>query len=467
MTPPAESLDVARFRKLVRARTGMVPTESRAADLTRTVRRAVADLGVADASALNELLSASADASDALDAVLCALNVSETNFFRHAGQIDALEQRVLPELIARRRDERRLRLWSAGCSTGEEPYTLAMLVSRLLPDLHEWDVLILATDLNGRSLERARRGLYRAWSLRGISPATLAPYLTRQGEQFEVTPALRAMVSFAQLNLAEDVYPAPATNTEAMDLVLCRNVLMYFDDEGRRAVIARMGDALTDGGYLLTSHVEAGLDGFDNLAREAPGTAIYRKLDARAASIDAREEEPAAVRLAAAPVPRLDASPRPRRRPAPPPRAAGPDEVERARREALALWRAGSAEAALRGLEAATARRPLEAPLHYLHGLMLLDAGPPDEALAAFRRCTYADPGHALGHLALAGLFARLGFGDRALKALETTRGLVERLEHDTLVFIEDELTLGDVLELIVTQRALLAAPDTVEARRA
>jgi hypothetical protein len=98
---------------------------------------------------------------------------------------------------------------------------------------------------------------------------------------------------------------------------------------------------------------------------------------------------------------------------------------------------------------------------------MLLDTGPPDEALAAFRRCTYADSGHALGHLALAGLFARLGFGDRALKALETTRGLDERLEHDTLVFREDELTLGDVLELIVTQRALLAAPDTAEARRA
>ena len=154
------------------------------------------------------------------------MNLSETHFFRGASQIQALEQRILPEVIARRSSERRLRIWSAGCSTGEEAYTLAILVNRLLPDVASWDVLILATDINSRSLQQGRRGIYGKWSLRGTSELAAASYLTRLGDRFEVVPRIRAMVTFYRLNLVENLYPSPSTNTHAMDLILCRNVLL-------------------------------------------------------------------------------------------------------------------------------------------------------------------------------------------------------------------------------------------------
>lgn len=456
MRRTAERADLARFRDLLRARTGMTLSASRSADLERAVRRAAAESGVADADALYELLL-TGPSSGPLDALVSGLNVSETHFFRSAGQIEALKQRILPELIARRRPARRLRLWSAGCSTGEEPYTLAILLARLLPDLAEWDVLILATDINGRSLERARRGVYGAWSLRGTSALALAPYLTPRGPRFEVAPSIRAMVTFAALNLAEDVYPSVANDTTELDLVLCRNVLLYFDEEGARAVVRRLRDALTEGGSLLVSPTEVGLGVFDGLTQDVPGTATYRKAEPQQAPIGGRQREQAGVRRAAQPLP---AAPARSRRPSARLRAASPADPATAHAEALALWRAGHAQTALQQLEAMTESHPLAAPLHYLHGLILLDAERAEEALAAFRRCTYADPACALGHLSQAGLFARAGLRGRALAALENAARLVDELDSDTVLSLGGDVRVGDILELIASHRQLLADPD-------
>lgn len=459
MKRAADRAGLARFRELVRTQTGMTLLEARSADLERAVQRATAELGLTDADALYELLLDRPASSEALDALVSALNISETHFFRSADQIESLKQRILPELIDRRRPARRLRLWSAGCSTGEEPYTLAMLLARLLPDLAEWDVLILATDINGRSLERARRGAYRAWSLRGTSALELAPYLISRGHCFEVAPSIRAMVTFAALNLAEDVYPSPATNTTEMDLILCRNVLLYFDKEGTRAVVGRLRDALADGGSLLVSPTEVGLGVFDGLTQDARATGTYRKAEPQSIAIGGRRRPgPPPARRAPGPAPPAPAS-RPRPSPGPPAPASACDAAT-AEAEALALWRAGDPQTALRQIEEMTGSHPLAAPLHYLHGLLLLEAERHEEALAAFRRCTYADPACALGHLSQVGLFARAGLRRRALAALENSARLVDDLDADTVFSLGDGVSVGDILELIASQRQLLAEPD-------
>jgi chemotaxis protein methyltransferase CheR len=467
VTRAADPTGMARFRDLIRARTGMTLPESRTPDVTRAVRRAAADSDVPDADALYELLLGGAGGSAPLDALVAALNVGETHLFRDAVQVQALERRILPEVIVRRRRERRLRLWSAGCSTGEEAYTLAILVERLLPDLADWDVLIRATDINGRSLERARRGVYGAWSFRGVPPLVRTSCFTRRGDGFEVAPSLRAMVTFAQLNLSENVYPSPTTDTGAMDLILCRNVLMYFDEAGGRAVVGRLRDALDDRGWLLVSQVEAGLDLFDGLAQDAAGTAVYRRVRPAPPAPEARQEGHAAPGAAAGP-PEAPArrSPPPSRRRPPPARDAEDPAARTAHEDVLRLWSAGLPEAAIRRLEAMTESRPLAAPLHYLHGLILLDGDRTADALAAFRRCTYADPEFALGHLAQAGLLAGMRRRGRALAALETTARLVAGLEPDALLLQGDGLAVGDVLELIAAQRELLALPGAAKASR-
>jgi chemotaxis protein methyltransferase CheR len=466
--PAASTEDVARFRALVRARTGMVVPGSRTRDLERALERAVADADLPDALALHRVLSRKAQAGDLLDAMVSALNVSETHFFRGAPQIKVLEQRILPELIDRRRRERRLRIWSVGCSTGEEAYTLAILLHRLLLELAEWDVLILATDINGRSLERARRGLYTAWSLRGAPEFVRASYLASDGNRFEIVPQIRDMVTFSRLNLAEDDYPSVSTDTQAMDLIVCRNVLLYFDEVGARAIVRRLRDALAEGGWLMLGPVEAGLGAFDGLAQDAPGTATYRRSQGPSARSD-REESPA-------PPVAPQTTARQLRRTSPPsrhsraPRSSLPSEPSApdgptAFEVALELWRGGRAEEALRRLEAEAEAHPLTAPLHYLTGLILLEEERTDEALAAFRRCTYVDPAFALGHLAQGIVFAGRGSGRRAAVALDSAVRLVADLEPDEVLPYADGLTARDVLALVAVQRELLA-PDALEAIR-
>jgi chemotaxis protein methyltransferase CheR len=468
VTWTADPTDVARFRDLIRLRTGMAVPESRTSDLYRALHRAAVESAEPDSVALYRRLQESARPSDCLDALVSALNVSETHFFRDSGQMRALERHILPELIDRRAREQRphLRLWSAGCSTGEEAYTLAILVTRLLTDLTGWDVVIRATDINRRSLDRARRGVYGTWSLRGTSPHVLSSSFVPRGGRFEVVPRIRSMVTFAQLNLAGDAYPSPVTDTQAMDVILCRNVLMYFDEEGARAVIGRLRNALDEHGWLLVSQVEAGLRIFDGLAQDAPGTAIYRKADRGSTTHHARRRPPAPDRGAAGPEPRAVAAPPPRPGPAPRPRRPTDADDTAVHDEALTLWRGGRPDAALDRLEAVTDSRPLAPRLHYLRGLILLDRERSGEALAAFRRCTCADPQFALGYLAQAGVLARTNRPGRARAALDTAARLVAELDPAALPSFGDGVTVGDVRDLIATQRELLGQSRPPEAIR-
>jgi chemotaxis protein methyltransferase CheR len=432
----------------------MALPESRTPDLRRALERAVAEASLPDARALLGVLSSKALAGDLLDTMISALNVSETHLFRGAPQIQALEQRILPELVDRRRREQRLRIWSAACSTGEEAYTLAILLSRVLRRTAEWDVLVLATDINGDALERARRGLYSAWSLRGAPEFVRTTYLAPVGDRFEIVPQIRGMVTFSRLNLAEDTYPSVSTNTQDMDLIVCRNVLIYFDEEGARAVVRRLRDALAEGGWLILGPVEARFGALDGLVADASETAVYRRLP-----IPTGQMERAAPIAAPPTAPRQTVArpPRPEHPPSCPVELSSPHGAP-AFEEALVLWRAARSEEALRRLEAEAERHPLAAQLHYLTGMILLEQERTGEALAAFRRCTYADPAFALGHLAQAIVFARRGSPRRAGIALDNAARLVADLDPDDAGLLEaDGLTPRDVLALVAVQRELLA----------
>lgn len=466
---PAEAV---RFGELLRARLGIVLPPTRTADLVRAIQQAAAAADLPDAAALHELLLRP-HPGDPLDALVSALNVGETHFFRDAGQMRALEQDILPELIAARRRERRLRVWSAGCGTGEEPYTLAMLLHRLLPDLAGWDVVVLGTDVNRRSLAVARRGVYRAWSLRGMPGSARRSYLAADGDEAAVVPWIREMVTFAPLNLAEPGWPAAPTGPTGLDLILCRNVLLYFGVDGARAVVRRLRDALRGGGWLLLSQVEAGHGAQAGLV--PAGGATFRRGDHPAPHPAAH---PAALWPARRPA---DLPTNPTADPVPDPvttvvatvvaevtaagepdRAAGGSAVCIS---ALGLWREGRYDQALGLLEDEAGRDPLLAGVHYLHGLILVDRGRGDEALAAFRRCAYADPGFAPAYLGQATLFARSGQRRRAGTALANAGRLAAELDPDLPIVAGDALRAAGLRELIVAQRQLLEPAPAGESR--
>jgi chemotaxis protein methyltransferase CheR len=441
--------DVARFRDLVRERVGLAFPHSRLADVERAVQKAVAETALPDAGALFRLLMDRARSREALDTLISALNVGETHFLRDQAQIQALEERILPDIIARRRPQRRLRVWSAACSTGEEAYTLAILVHQQLLDLAEWDVRILATDVNGRALERASRGVYGPWSFRGVPPHVKRAYFVRDGDRYRVAPRIRAMVSFEQANLVDGVPLRSPADPWKVDLILCRNVLQYFDGETAQAVVGRLMTCLDGNGWILLSQVEAALGGFDGL--DAQGCGAFRKAPPAPAETPLPGSPP---HRPAVPPARAGSPPsRPTPRPA---TSAEATEVPASYQEALRLWREDRPQEALRRLRLEGSRAPLAASLHYLQGLILLDEGQADQALAAFRRCTFADPCFALGHLAQANLLTRAGSRSRAMTALENAARLVADLDPAARVFPGDELRAGAMLELVDAQRQLL-----------
>jgi chemotaxis protein methyltransferase CheR len=362
--------------------------------------------------------------------------VGETYFFRDRACFDALRQHVLPALIAARRAEGtlRLRLWSAGCATGEEPYSLAILLDSLLPDRPDWAVTILATDINAAALEVARRGLYREWSFRQSPPEIRGRHFRDRGDEtFELNPSIRRMVAFAPLNLAAGVYPDVVTNTTAMDLVVCRNVLMYFTPEAQRAAMARLRRALVSGGWLVVSPVEASAEMLRPLLPvNLTGAILYRKepaLDSRPSPEPemALPDRPAPAPICCAP----DEM-------APPPPAGPPhEEACAAPAEATALERAraladqGNLDEARRLCEAALERDRLDPQPQLLLAAICQERAEIPAALEALRRALYLAPDAAVAHFMLGGLLLRQDQRGRGRRCMETVVALLTSAPRD------------------------------------
>jgi chemotaxis protein methyltransferase CheR len=211
-------------------------------------------------------------------ALLNEITIGETCFFRNQPQLDALRKIVIPNILRAKPSLplRKLRIWSAGCSTGEEPYTLRMLqLEEAGGPLKDWMVEILATDLNERSLAHAKAAVYGNYSTRNLTPSLRQKYFLPSAEQLQVNPAARADISFSRLNLSDD---SRMTFMKGMDIIFCCNVLIYFDLASKRRVIQHFFNNLLPHGYLFLGHSES-LYGVSEDFRlvHLPGATAYMK----------------------------------------------------------------------------------------------------------------------------------------------------------------------------------------------
>ena len=189
-------------------------------------------------------------------AVAEAMTINETSFFRDGKPFEVLRETILPHLIEKNAAQRKLRIWSAASSTGQEAYSVAMLVREYFAELASWDVKIVGTDISRQVIEYAQRGRYRRMEVnRGLPARMLVKYLVRDGDEWEVTPNLRAMCSFQYANLC-----APLPKLPAFDLVMLRNVLLYFPQQDRSCVFSDVYRQMTPGGYLMLGAAEQAED---------------------------------------------------------------------------------------------------------------------------------------------------------------------------------------------------------------
>lgn len=183
------------------------------------------------------------------------LTTNETYFFRESPQLRAFAEELLPELRTTLANRKSLRIWSAGCSTGEEPYTIAMLLLESGDWWRDWQVEILGSDINQRVLHTARKGVYKKTSHRVSTPEMIKKYFVEEGKgDYRIIDAVRELVSFSYVNLLD---PFKTSLINNMDIIFCRNVIIYFDREAKKKVVESFHDKLRDGGYLLLGHSES------------------------------------------------------------------------------------------------------------------------------------------------------------------------------------------------------------------
>ncbi|MBN1893877.1 tetratricopeptide repeat protein [bacterium] len=271
---------LSELSKYVTVNMGLYFPKGRWLDLLRGFQAAVKEFGTEDIEdCIHSLLSAPPKKRQ-VEILARHLTVGETYFFREPKVFEALEKKILPELIRSRWEtEKRLRIWSAACCTGEEAYSIAILLTRLIPDLKDWNITILATDINPHFLAKAAEGVYREWSFRGIPYWLKENYFRLTAESgYEIAPHIKRMVQFQYLNLVEDVYPSLYNDTNAMDIIFCRNVLMYFSTAQVKKVIDRMHHCLLDSGHLIVASSETSHLFYPQfITLNYPGSIFYRK----------------------------------------------------------------------------------------------------------------------------------------------------------------------------------------------
>jgi chemotaxis protein methyltransferase CheR len=490
--------------EFVTVQMGLHFQKGRRLDLLRGVRTAAKEFGFDDVEECIHWLLSKPLKKNQIEVLASHLTVGETYFFREPKVFEALEKQILPLLIRQRFNyDKRIRIWSAGSCTGEESYSLAILLERIIPDIASWNIKILATDINPIFLKKATEGLYREWSFRGTPLWLKEQYFKTTADGFyEIIPRIRRMVTFQYLNLVEDVFPSLFNETNAMDLILCRNVLMYFSSLQVRNCIERFHHCLVDDACLIVASSETSpifSDFF--LSENYPGAIIYRKRPQQVTTnqlftplsyLEFNETDtvlegivPVKIKEEIVPVPlsrEFDVS-------------ETESEAVEAKADTLAeansyyeqglyvetvallheilkgdaknteavvllaksMANQGQLDDALVWCEKAIALDKLNPEVHHLHAVILFEMGKTETAITALKRVLYLDSNFIMAYFMLGNIFRQTGKNGESGKYFETALRLLSQHHPEETLTRSDGMTAGHLSEMIylVTNREI------------
>jgi chemotaxis protein methyltransferase CheR len=496
---------LAEFAEFMAVQMGLLFPKERWLDLLKGIQTASKEFGFEDPEACIRWLMSTSLKKQHIETLACQFTVGETYFFREPKIFEALEKHILPELIRSRwESDRRIRFWSAGCCTGEEAYSIAILFSRLIPDLNTWNISILATDINPLFLQRATEGVYREWSFRGTPYWLKENYFKVNAEgNYEIHPQIKKMVKFQSINLVEDSYPSLFNDTNAMDIIFCRNVLMYFTQDHMSKVIERFHQSLMDKGWLVVGSSETSHIFFPQYtACNFPGAILYRKEQEGKRRFrdymrgDGEEIQWGADSTFSTYVPRLrprEEKPSPaaapvRLKPRPVPEPASETVVAAVPgseyQEALALYEVGQYEDVIRRTEKildgngtdprlmsllskayanrgqlndaivwcekAISAEKLNPEHYHLRAVILQEQGQLESAIASLKRALYLDSNFVLAHFMLGNLSQQAGKIRESRKCFENALTLLNGVDQEAVLADSDGLTAGRLKELIL-----------------
>jgi chemotaxis protein methyltransferase CheR len=461
---------IDRLAEKIESETGLSFPEAKHRDLKLAIRRMAESLGLdSDAECIDWLLSGPWGQSKA---DLCALHltIAETYFFREPRAFGLVCDYARDKIIDSKDANRRLRIWSAGCCTGEEPYSIAMALRHAMPELDPRQISILGTDINSRNLQFARAGVYRHWSFRNIDTTLRKLNFSEQEGNSRLHDEIRELVTFSELNLAAPVYPSVATDTHAMDIIFCRNVLMYFSKPQAMKVIERFRQCLVNGGWLIVSPSEASAELFSGFSGVYYPDAIYfrknssadcaapsRQVFSRLAPLETDLEHLRTKDRIAHTVSRtVDLASKRDNANAPAlakrnvARNAGKAEEETdAASRASTLANQGKSIEAMRCLEQAIKDRPTSSDLYYAKALVAMESGDTSDALQSLKRVIYLQPDCIIAHYLMGIIQSGQDRCGEACKKFETVSGLLSTLKADDIIPLSEGLSAAYLLESI------------------
>ena len=480
MTSGSSGIDLSAFSGYIAETLGLNFPQERWGDLQRGVELVAREFSFDDLGAFTRWLMSTPLSKKQLETLAGNLTIGETYFFRDEKSFETLAERILSPLIEeRRKGERRLRIWSAGCCTGEEAYSIAIVLHRIIPDLLNWKVTLLATDISSRFLHKAESGIFSNWSFRGTPAWVKERYFSRtDGGGFQISPVIKKMVHFAQLNLAQDAFPSPVTDTHAMDIIFCRNVLMYFTEPQAKKVIKNFYRAQSDGGTLFVGASELLLVSPPEYRSVHAGETIYHVRDGLAQrpvpvwtfpSVTQEAETRATDSRPQLPEPPSEKSP------VTPARdiqgdaavmygqgryaeaAETLDELRRNRQlESSALGLLARARANQGKLAEALAccdewigKDKVNPSAHYLRAVILQERKETEEAVRSLNRVLYLDTEFVVAHFALAHIARERGLAEEALKHLRNVQQLLHRYRPEDPLPESEGVTAGRFAEIV------------------
>jgi chemotaxis protein methyltransferase CheR len=466
---------LSQLSEFVAARTALHFPRERWSDLERRAGSAAKEFGFTDNAEFIRWITSSYLTGEQIEILASHLTISETYFWREPRTFDALQEQVLPELVrSREKGERRLRIWSAGCATGEEPYSIAIALRRAIAGREDWRISILATDISPRILAKAMAGVYGKWSFRNAPAWLKKEYFHPQEDgMIEILPEIRKMVTFEYLNLAEDIYPSPLNNTNVMDVIFCRNVLMYFAPERTGQVVKKFYQCLTDGGWLIVGASELSQQMFPQFTPvNFPEAIFYRKVQQESRSyIEPPPEFSFVVVNQVSPGTLVT-----EKETMPEVRGVGPqpavdlsafercdgeqdeevtEEIENKetpRAVALSVRRLadrGELAEALALCEKAIAENKLDPGMHYLRAIILQEQNSEAEAIASVKRAIYLDADFVLANFVLGNLLVRRGNSRAGKRYFENVLALLGKFGREEILPESDGLTAGRLREII------------------
>ncbi len=487
--PPAQSppatLDSAcaqAFIELIAERTGIVLQAHQEQGLAEVVNDACAHFGLVGADAYLTVCKSVTTESAEFGFLVTGVTVGESYFFRDVEQMRFLRERLLPRLIRRRGEsgELRLRIWSAGCAMGQEIYSLAIMLTELLPNHGDWTLQLQATDIDTQVLENAMRGEYSEWSIRSMQPAMVDRYFTKSGRTYTLAKPIRDLVDFGYLNLLADEYPSIINGTNSIDLLLCRNVLIYFGQEALQSVYSRFSKCLAPGGILLTGASDPLPDAQCGLTWQADEDIGYlTHMGAPAVTPMSNAAQPMSSTAASHIIASRVSTPSKRRKqPASPPISAVDDyrHIERLieerkwqeviskteqliltagperdlfRMQARAHANLGNLTQARERCETCIHMDSTDAAAYFLLALIEQESGQPKEAESALRKALFLDRMFLEAHYALGMLQIHQARTIEGAKSLHNALRLAERCRPDAELVHMPGTNCGRVVELL------------------